>query len=287
MVLHVLAVLAIWHNLRMPHLQSTRLFGADALLIRRVTCDGVDHPRPVEECSDGSRVIVVLRGRFTFRDRHVRAVASPCVSLYLRDRQTYQIRHVDGEGDVCLAIQGTLCDALVDAGPITRRLPDAAYLATQSVAARLADGDVTSRLHLEEMLCEALTADNECPPFALRLAPWGKAGNRKDREVAEAIGYTLARDFQARVSLDALAAVAGVSVFHACRAFKRATGTSIHRHHQELRLRHALAMLLETDLPLAQVAIEVGFANQPHFTNRFRQRFHATPRAVRRAGGLG
>ena len=54
-----------------------------------------------------------------------------------------------------------------------------------------------------------------------------------------------------------------------------------HRYLAELRLRHALSLVLDTQLPLTQVAYEVGFANQGHFANAFRRRFTATPSEVR------
>jgi len=72
-----------------------------------------------------------------------------------------------------------------------------------------------------------------------------------------------------------------VSLFHACRLFRRATGSTIHRFHEELRLRHALARVLDTDEPLARIAVALGFANQGHFGNRFRRRFGVAPGAAR------
>ncbi len=74
-------------------------------------------------------------------------------------------------------------------------------------------------------------------------------------------------------------------MFHACRAFRRAMGTSIHRYQAELRMRHALALVLDTRRPLTDVAYEAGFANQGHFANAFRKRFGAAPSAVRQSGG--
>jgi AraC-like DNA-binding protein len=49
----------------------------------------------------------------------------------------------------------------------------------------------------------------------------------------------------------------------------------------ELRLRHALALLVDGSAPLADVAAQAGFASQSHLTNRFRERFGVTPREAR------
>lgn len=255
----------------MPHLEATRLYGDEVLRLRRVTCDGHDGRRIAEERNDGARIIVVLRGRFAFRDRHVRAVASPASSLFLRDGQTYEIAHVDDEGDVCVTVQGAVADALIERGSTARPLSTPAYLEVHSIAARLVRGETVAGLALEETLCAALGSDVGVM----------RAAARQDQAIADAIGHAVERDFHAALRLSDLAEAAGVSVFHACRAFRRATGTTIRRYHEETRLRHALAWLVDTDVSLARLAVELGFANQPHFTTRFRRRFQATPQAVR------
>ncbi len=221
-------------------------------------------------------MIVVLRGRFLYDDRTGRAVVSPAQSLFLREGDTYGIRHLDEDGDVCLALQGDLCDALVAQGKRARPLPEASYLRLRKLAAELSRGVPRSRLAVEDALCSAL-APHEPPTGPLRP---------REREAAEAIAYGIERGFEVNLPLGQLAAQAGLTVFHACRVFKRATGCTIHGYQQEIRLRHALACLLETRRPIADIALELGFANQGHLTNRFRRRFRTTPARVRRDGAV-
>lgn len=257
----------------MPRLAATSLFAADGLQIRRVACDGVDAPRPSDEGADGARIIFVLRGRFLFRDAAGRGVASPAAGLFLRDGQTYRITHIDG-GDLCVAAQGDLCSALVDEGPVLRRVPLASYMRMRDLAAHLARGGTPHRLAVEESVVTALAFSDDRSD---RVRP-------RERSIAEAIAYVLEHDVGGQRSLSALALVAGVSVFHACRVFKRVMSVGIHRYHQEIRLRHALACLLETDRPIAQIALDCGFANQAHLTTLFRRRFLSTPARVRANG---
>jgi AraC-like DNA-binding protein len=257
----------------MPRLRSRPLFAADGLLVRRVACDGVDEHGAADERSDDERVIFVLHGRFAFEDSRTRAIASPAAGLFLADGQTYRIRHLDG-GDVCVALQGDVCTALLASGSTARRVPTSGYVAVQRLAARLAAGEPLSRLAVEETLSGALAPADSSQASA----------RTRDRELAAAIAYRLDRDLDARLSLVELTAEAGVSVFHACRAFRRATGLSIHRYQQEIRLRHALALLLDTDRPVAQIAMDLGFANQGHLTNLFRRRYRTTPARARRDG---
>lgn len=256
----------------MPRLAATPLFVTDGLHLRRVNCDGVDEPRPAEECSDGARLIVVLHGRFTFEDSRMRAVASPSTALFLEDGHRYRIQHLDG-GDVCVALQGEICTALAG-GPTARAVSAGGYVTIHTLAAALASGQLAPRVAVEETLCGALEP----------LHSTHRARRARDRDLAASIAYRLERDVDARLTLPAIVAGSGVSLFHACRVFRRETGFTIHRYHQEVRLRHALALLLDTNAPVAYIAVSLGFANQAHLTNLFRRRFGTTPALARRTG---
>ena len=258
----------------MARLHSTLLLATDGLRLMRVSCDGRDGPPP-EECIEGDRVVLALRGRFVFGDRWTTTVASPAKALFLRSGQTYEIRHPHGEGDLSLAIGGSVARHLVAASGTVRDLSASAYARVQATLRRLTAGEPTDRLGLEEALCLALA-----PPDRP-----GPARGRRDRAIAEAIANAVELHYDTRLPLADLAAAADASLFHACRTFRRVMGTSIHRHRQEIRLRHALALLLETRLPLAEVALESGFANQGHLGNAFRRRFGITPGKARAAEG--
>ena len=70
-----------------------------------------------------------------------------------------------------------------------------------------------------------------------------------------------------------------------CRVFRRATGQTILGFRRELRLRHALARLLDGDEPVADIAATTGFASQSHLTNLMTARFGVTPARVRTRDG--
>lgn len=50
-----------------------------------------------------------------------------------------------------------------------------------------------------------------------------------------------------------------------------------------MRLTHAKHLMATTEDPLSQIALACGFADQPHFQNRFRHVTGLTPSAWRRA----
>lgn len=69
--------------------------------------------------------------------------------------------------------------------------------------------------------------------------------------------------------------------FHFVRTFKQATGYAPHQYIVNRRVERARRLLAETELPVAQVALSVGFQNQSHFTKVFRRATGATPRTFR------
>lgn len=74
-----------------------------------------------------------------------------------------------------------------------------------------------------------------------------------------------------------LAATVGMSRYHFVRTFRREVGMTPHAWQIDARIRHARKLLAE-DMPLAEVALRLGFADQSHFQRAFKQRVAATPR---------
>ncbi|MFP3601968.1 AraC family ligand binding domain-containing protein [Paraburkholderia sp. SIMBA_053] len=83
------------------------------------------------------------------------------------------------------------------------------------------------------------------------------------------------------VGLDELASIAGIDRFRLTRLFQQAFGTSPHAYLVRLRLRAARRLLAIGRTP-AEVAAEVGFADQSHLGRWFRRAYRMTPAAYRR-----
>lgn len=80
-----------------------------------------------------------------------------------------------------------------------------------------------------------------------------------------------------------LAKVAGLSGCHFARAFKQSTGDTPHRFVTVRRIERAKALLRNCDRTMADIALEVGFSDQSHFTRRFLAAVGNTPSAFRKA----
>lgn len=229
--------------------------------------------------SSGDRLWLVFGGRFTLRTPGGRRVLDPSTMALLRDGTPYQVRHEREGGDVCLSVRGEVASALVARGDGFRPVSALAWVALHRAVAALDEDDRGALLQLEEALAEGLAAE-AAPRRTPRTSP-------RTRALAEELAEVIRLRFDERLTLSDLAASAGVSPFHACAAFRAATGTTLHGHLMEVRLHPALAGLLDTAEPVAQIAAGTGFASQAHLTTRFRRRFGVTPAACRREGRIG
>lgn len=79
------------------------------------------------------------------------------------------------------------------------------------------------------------------------------------------------------VSLQAVAAEAGVHPVHFAATFRRFLGCSVGEYQRWRRFEHAREKLAARDLSLAQIAASAGFADQSHFTRTFKRFTGMTP----------
>lgn len=76
--------------------------------------------------------------------------------------------------------------------------------------------------------------------------------------------------FTESLSLDAVAVTVGVHPAHLTRAFRQHFHATIGNYVRRLRVEYACHLLSTSDLPLAQVALDTGFADQSHFCRTFK-----------------
>ena len=103
--------------------------------------------------------------------------------------------------------------------------------------------------------------------------PRGKLSAGQLRAVVDFIQEHLSAD----VSLLVLADQAHASPFHFARQFRATVGFPPHQYVLRQRIQRSLRLLKAGKLPLAQIAVESGFHDQPHFTKVFRRVVGTTP----------
>ena len=83
------------------------------------------------------------------------------------------------------------------------------------------------------------------------------------------------------VSLDALAARAGVSTRTLTRQFKAATGSTVKQYSTKLRLEHARSLLADHSLTIEEIAARCGFADGRQLRRLWKETHGAPPSAAR------
>ncbi len=83
-------------------------------------------------------------------------------------------------------------------------------------------------------------------------------------------------------SVSQLADDVGVHPVYLARTFRRFTGSSPGEYLRRIRAQRAIVMLINSSMPLVEIALACGFADQPAFTKAFRRVSCLTPSAFRK-----
>jgi AraC family transcriptional regulator len=83
------------------------------------------------------------------------------------------------------------------------------------------------------------------------------------------------------LSLDELAGVAYQSPYHFLRTFKQAFGQTPHEYLTQKRMERAQFLLLNTQQPITDICLEVGFNSLGSFSSLFQRRTGLSPRRYR------
>ena len=116
-------------------------------------------------------------------------------------------------------------------------------------------------------------------PSAMMLEPVNGLSRERLKRVRDYIETHL----NDRLTLADLAGVACLSIYHFSRSFKQAVGAGPQRYVMRQRIERAKTLLRRTNLPLASIALEVGFTDQSHLTSIFRRETGITPGRFRAA----
>lgn len=113
---------------------------------------------------------------------------------------------------------------------------------------------------------------------------WHHASNRLSvrplkpttKAVTLALDYLHAH-YTHNISLETLAAIAGLSRFHFCRVFCKEFGVSPSVYQTQLRIAQAKKLLLQK-IPISTIATTIGFYDHSHFGWHFKRQVGVTPK---------
>lgn len=143
---------------------------------------------------------------------------------------------------------------------------------------RLCDEDgAPSRMLAQAAGCEVLAelCRLHGAPFAPAsggLTPWA------ERQCKEVMHARLAED----ISLDELAAEVKLSPFHFARMFKQSVGVPPRMYLTQLRIERACELLRSSEMPVTEIAFEVGYSSSQVLARVFQKHRQMTPTDYRR-----
>ncbi|NOK32431.1 helix-turn-helix transcriptional regulator [Corallococcus exercitus] len=247
--------------------------------IRARRSQGV-HPR--------ARIAVILSGTFQARSSQGEMLVGPGTFLLGNAAAEYEYRHVDDGGDRSLVFD--YGEALLEEVGRSLGVHVRGGRSFGRVAVPASPGSVRAVALAHEALRDGgREALREAALLGAQVVLSEQNGGvhavaepsaTQVRQVARLIRYIEAHS-AGDCSLDALAALAGLSRFHFLRIFQRQTGQTPRQYVIATRLRVAATTLRTTRLPVTQVSLDVGFGDLSHFTTSFTQAFGASPRAYR------
>ena len=138
-----------------------------------------------------------------------------------------------------------------------------------------------SVLYVDSLTCElAVHLVRGYTRGNMKAWPGARLSPRKLRRAIEYVDENL----DSPVTLAALAEVVALSPGHFARAFREATGVAPHRYVVERRVERAKLLLRQSDLPITEIAAQIGCSSHSHFSVLFHRVTGLTPRQFRALG---
>jgi len=150
-----------------------------------------------------------------------------------------------------------------------------------ALMAALKDGTADDRLYVEtlaQMMAVHLARAHSTRARPERVTAVDGLSRQRIERLLEFIEAHLDGD----LSLEAMAAEIEISAFYLSRVFKAELGQSPHQYVLGRRVERAKALLRDTAMPIAAVALAAGFSSQSHLSDWFRRSVGVTPAVYRR-----
>ena len=133
----------------------------------------------------------------------------------------------------------------------------------------------------EQFICERIRDQND-----RQRVPLTQRIGASQPKLAEAVSLMEA-NIEEPMTLDELSFHVGLSRRQLERLFQRYLSCVPTRYYLELRLERARQLLLQTSMPIVDIALACGFISAPHFSKCYRDTYSVPPRDERRrAAGL-
>ncbi|PCC69579.1 AraC-type DNA-binding protein [Nannocystis exedens] len=258
------------------------------ITVTRHVCHAGPRDRPFPEQHRQASLAFVLAGSFCYRCRdRTHALVAGSVLLGEVD-EAFVCSHEHGVGDVCLslALSESLLAAAASAHAAPGRLFAAPALAPRPRISALAralaaatDSRDRTRAPEIEALALALTAEVLGELSLQTGSPRSPrpGASASDRERAVAGARFIAERATEPLLLRDVAGHVGLSPFHFLRLFRAVFGVTPHQYLVRTRVERAAARLCESEVPVTELAFEVGFGDLSNFVRTFHRLVGLSP----------
>lgn len=225
-------------------------------------------------------LVVVRRGAFARRIRGQQILHDATTGYLMAPGETEEFAHpVDG-GDACTAIRLSPAFVASLADDPSLGIPDlpmdpASHRVIRHVSALSDHGDPAEAL----VLATAGLLARRVPGRVAAGRPGTGAARRRLVDSARQILHA-----EPRTGVIELARRVGCSPHHLSRAFSQLTGSGVSRYRNRIRVAEAVERIGGGETDLAQLACELGFADQSHLARTVRAHTGQPPSAWRGRG---
>ncbi len=231
----------------------------------------------------GYSVSYVRKGSFgcKCRGRSFELVTGSVLVGFPGDEYVCTHDHVCGDECLSFFLQAELVEAIGDRAEAWR-VGVAPPLPELMVLGELAQASAEGRSDIALDEVGQIFASRFVDAISGRARKPAKVSMRDRRRAVETAAWIEANS-PAPIDLDAAASQAGISPFHFLRLFANVLGVTPHQYLVRSRLRHAARLLADEDLPVTDIAYDVGFADLSNFVRTFHRAAGVSPRAFREA----
>jgi AraC-like DNA-binding protein len=259
----------------------TRIGYQPQLDLRLLHAHYVEHAYP-RHSHDYYVISLIERGRQSFMHRGIKHLTAPGGVILINPDAVHTGEAVDEQGFQMRSLYPTTAHMETAAFELTGHRQALPFFKEVRI------NDVwtsKSLLSLHRMISEdvePLECESRFLWFLARLIerygniPSGAGRLGKEKTAIRQARRYLEEHFAKAVSLNELADHVALSRYYLLRVFRAEVGMPPHAYLESVRIRQA-QRLIESGMPLAEVAAQVGFSNQSHLTRRFKQIIGATP----------
>lgn len=273
---------------KVPSARTSVLAQHPSLRVLHYACSAGPHDPVLPERHEQPAIALVRRGSFVYHAQGRTHALVPGALLLGDQGQEYTCSHERAGGDDCLVFLYAT-PLLFEVSPRARGrfgqavLPPLPRLATFFQITQAAVSGHLSGLLLDQLGLE-LAAEVLSVLGAAPAHPGSGASRRQDLDRAVAAACLIEERAAAPLCLDDVAGSVGLSPFHFLRLFRRELGVTPHQYLLRARVRHAAQLLLDTRLPVTEVAYRVGFGDLSNFVRTFHKLVGCPPLRFRHGG---